>query len=200
MPLFLRLIHSRYAERRAGSCYSMAGVFLPVTLPGTWPGFPCGTGFAGVRHGHIHAEDCIEGSDMKSPISSEAPIAKEEYEAIAAFRYAIRRFQRFSEQAARREGITPQQHQLLLAIKGFPERDYASVSELANRLQMRQHSMVGLIDRTEAQGLVRREQSMSDRRQVFIFLTPTGEAMLQKLSVQHRHELRTMRDALAAVH
>lgn len=136
---------------------------------------------------------------MSTEVSVDAPILKSEYEAIAAFRYAIRRFQRFSEQAARREGITPQQHQVLLAIKGFPGRDYASVSELADRLQMRQHSMVGLIDRTEAQGLVRRKPGEVDRRQVFIHLTPAGEEKLQRLSMQHRRELRTMRDALLGV-
>lgn len=136
---------------------------------------------------------------MSTNISVDLPIAKTEYESIAAFRYAIRRFQRFSEQAARREGITPQQHQLLLAIKGYPGREHASVSELADRMQMRQHSMVGLIDRTEAQGLVRRQSGEVDRRQVFIHLTPTGEEKLLKLSVQHRRELRTMREALLAV-
>lgn len=136
---------------------------------------------------------------MSTDISVDAPIAKAEYEAIAAFRYAIRRFQRFSEQAARREGITPQQHQLLLAIKGYPGRDFASVSELADRLQMRQHSMVGLIDRTEAQGLVRRQPGEADRRQVFVHLTPSGDEKLLRLSVQHRRELRTMREALLAV-
>lgn len=132
-------------------------------------------------------------------MNAEAPISKTEYESIAAFRYAIRRFLRFSEQAARREGITPQQHQLLLAIKGFPGRDYASVTELADRLQMRQHSMVGLIDRTEAQNLVRREHGTSDRRQVFIYLTPDGDEKLRNLSMQHRRELRTMREAVMAV-
>ncbi|HLJ79875.1 MAG TPA: MarR family transcriptional regulator [Ktedonobacterales bacterium] len=136
---------------------------------------------------------------MSTNISLDLPIAKTEYESIAAFRYAIRRFQRFSEQAARREGITPQQHQLLLAIKGYPGREHASVSELADRLQMRQHSMVGLIDRTEAQELVRRQSGEVDRRQVFIHLTPAGEEKLLKLSVQHRRELRTMREALLAV-
>jgi DNA-binding MarR family transcriptional regulator len=129
-------------------------------------------------------------------IDSGPPISKAEFEAIAAFRYAIRRFLRFSEQAARQERITPQQHQLLLALKGFPERDYATVSELAERLQMRQHSMVGLIDRTESQGLVRREPGTVDRRQVFIHLTAAGNAVLQRLSMQHRRELHTMRDAL----
>lgn len=139
---------------------------------------------------HSAGPPALEGAEV---------ISKEEYESIAAFRYAIRRFLRFSEQAARREGVTPQQHQLLLAIKGFPEREYATVSELADRLQMRQHSMVGLIDRTEAQHLVRREQGQADRRQVFIYLTPEGEATLQKLSLQHRRELQTMRQALLSL-
>jgi len=142
-----------------------------------------------------------EGVEMATDMQmdAQAPISKADFEAIAAFRYAIRRFLRFSEQAARREGMTPQQHQLLLAIKGFPDRDYASVSELADRLQMRQHSMVGLIDRTVAQNLVRREHGTTDRRQVFIHLTPQGDERLRKLSLQHRHELRTMREALMAV-
>lgn len=124
------------------------------------------------------------------------PISKAEFESIAAFRYALRKFVRLSEQAARRARITPQQHALLLAIKGFPHRDYATVSELADRMQMRQHSMVGLIDRTEAQGLVRREQGTTDRRQVFIYLTGEGMALLQRLATEHQHELMTMRDAL----
>ena len=124
------------------------------------------------------------------------PITKAEYEAIAALRYAIRKFMRFSEQAARQASVTPQQHQLLLAVKGFPGRDTATVTELAERLQMRQHSMVGLIDRTEAQGLVRREAGTADRRHVFIHLTAAGEALLQRLSLQHRFELLNMRDAL----
>lgn len=136
---------------------------------------------------------------MNAQSASDSEIAKTDYESIAAFRYAIRRFLRFSEQAARHEGVTPQQHQLLLAIKGYPGREYASVSELAERLQMRQHSMVGLIDRTEAQGLVKREQGVADRRQVFVSLTPAGEAKLLRLSMQHRRELLTMREALLAV-
>ena len=138
---------------------------------------------------------------MKVEMSSNTPAApsltKAEFEALAAFRYSLRRFLRLSEHAARREGITPQQHQLLLAIKGLPNGEPATVSVLADRLQMRQHSMVGLIDRTEAQGLVRREQGITDRRQVFIRLTPAGDVKLQRLSVQHRHELMTMRHTLS---
>jgi len=123
-------------------------------------------------------------------------ITKGEYEALAAFRYALRRFLRFSEQTAREAGVTPQQHQVLLAIKGFPGRESATISELAERLQMRQHSMVGLIDRMEAQQLVRREQGTADHRQVYVMLTSAGEALLRKLALIHRQELRGMREAL----
>ncbi|HEY7347489.1 MAG TPA: MarR family transcriptional regulator [Ktedonobacterales bacterium] len=133
----------------------------------------------------------------ESSISLEpGKISKAEFESLANFRYAIRRFLRFSEQEARKVGITPQQHQLLLAIKGYPDRESATVSDLAERLQMRQHSTVGLIDRTEAQGLVRREAGTADRRQVYIFLTPAGEALLDRLAIIHRRELHTMSDAL----
>ena len=123
-------------------------------------------------------------------------ITKAEYEALAAFRYALRRFLRFSEQAARAHGVTPQQHQVLLAIKGFPGRESATISELAERLQMRQHSMVGLIDRIEALGLVQREAGTTDRRQVYVSLTPPGELLLHQLALMHRQELRGMREAL----
>ncbi|HEX6800450.1 MAG TPA: MarR family transcriptional regulator [Ktedonobacterales bacterium] len=146
-----------------------------------------------------HTRSQAHAASASSASTGEPGIGKLDYEAIANFRYAIRRFLRFSEQAARANGVTPQQHQLLLAIKGFPGRDYASVSELADRLQTRQHSMVGLIDRTEAQGLVRREQGTADRRQVFIHLTPQGEKMLRQLVAQHRRELASMRDALLGV-
>ncbi len=151
--------------------------------------------------GFLHAE-ASENRDQylttpapKEP-TEQVQVTKAQFEALAAFRYAIRRFMRFSEQAARKAGITPQQHQVLLAIKGFPGRESATVSELAERLQMRQHSMVGLIDRTEAQGLVRREQGTTDRRHVYICLTPAGEMLLGKLSVIHQQELRSMADAL----
>lgn len=137
----------------------------------------------------------IEATSNSTAVPS---LSKAEFEAIAAFRYSLRRFLRFSERAARREGITPQQHQLLLTVRGMPAGEQVTVSALAERLQMQQQSMVGLIDRTEAQGLVRREQGTVDRRQVFIRLTPTGEARLQRLSVQHRRELTTMLQALSS--
>lgn len=124
------------------------------------------------------------------------PLTKSEYVAVAEFRHAIRKFLAFSESEARKAGITPQQHQLLLAIKGYPEREMATVSELAERLQMKQHSMVGLINRTEVQNLVRREQSMVDRRNVFISLTEKGEGLLDTLTVIHRQELYALQQKL----
>lgn len=93
---------------------------------------------------------------------------------LATFRYALRQFLRFSETAARQAGITPQQHQAILAIAGFPDQDQITVSELAERLQIRHHSAVGLVDRLVVQDLVVREPGEADRREVYISLTPQG--------------------------
>lgn len=123
-------------------------------------------------------------------------IGKADYEAMAEYRYAIRRFLRFSEDAARETGITPQQYQLMLAIKGYPNREQANITEIAERMQLDHHSAVGLIDRTEERGLVRREQDQEDRRQVKIHLTPEGEAMLRQLAQVHREQLRRMKEDL----
>jgi DNA-binding MarR family transcriptional regulator len=127
------------------------------------------------------------------------PINKEEYEKLAAFRYALRRFMRFSERAAQDAGITPQQHQALLAIKGFPGRDTMSVSELAEWLQLRHHSAVELVNRLEAQGFVTRTPATDDRRQVNVSLTRQGEEMLAALSAAHRAELRQIGPELNAL-
>ena len=127
------------------------------------------------------------------------PISKAEYETLAAFRYALRRFMRFSERAAQKAGITPQQHQALLAIKGFPGRDTVSVSELAEWLQLRHHSTVELVNRLEAQGFVERTPATDDRRQVNVSLTAQGEEMLAALSAAHRAELRQIGPELNAL-
>ena len=118
------------------------------------------------------------------------PLSKSQYEALAAFRFALRKFLRFSEDAAAAAGITPQQHQALLAIKGFPGRDHVSVRELAERLQVRHHSAVGLLDRLVAEKLVARTASPEDRRRVHIQLTSRGEKMLEELTASHRDQLR----------
>jgi DNA-binding MarR family transcriptional regulator len=113
-----------------------------------------------------------------------------QYETLASFRYALRRFLHFSETAAEAAGITPQRHQALLAIKGFPGRGRVTVGELAERLQLRHHSAVGLIDRLAAENLVARKSSLEDRRQVLIQLTKRGEKTLEKLSSLHHEQLR----------
>ncbi|MDA8230024.1 MAG: MarR family transcriptional regulator [Magnetospirillum sp.] len=126
-------------------------------------------------------------------------VDKETYEMLAEFRSALRQFVRFSEQRARAEGLTPQQHQALLAIQGFPGRDWASVGELAQRLQIQHHSAVGLIDRLQARGLVRREPSPENRRTVAVRLTGDGLKHLERLSDAHRHQIRNIAPMLRAI-
>ena len=125
-------------------------------------------------------------------MSGSKKLSKTQYETLAAFRYALRQFLHFSEEVALGAGITPQQHQALLAIKGFPKRDSITVSELAERLQLRHHSAVGLIDRLVEEKLVLRMPSKKDRRQVLTRLTPRGEKMLEKLSFAHSKQLKQM--------
>lgn len=117
-------------------------------------------------------------------------ISRLEYETLANLRYSLRQFLRFSEDAAHAAGITPQQHQALLAIKGFPERDCVTVGELAERLQIRHHSAVGLVDRLVANGFLKREPGKNDRRQVQLTLTARSEKVLAKLSAAHREQIR----------
>ncbi|MGH2365458.1 MAG: MarR family winged helix-turn-helix transcriptional regulator [Chloroflexota bacterium] len=123
-------------------------------------------------------------------------LTKSDYESLAQYRYAIRRFLRFSEEAARRAGVTPQQYQLMLTIKGYPGRDYANITELAERMQLDHHSAVGLVDRTAERGLVRREQASTDRRQVNVHLTDDGIGRLRQLVNTHREELDRMTEDL----
>jgi DNA-binding MarR family transcriptional regulator len=116
---------------------------------------------------------------------------------LARFRFGIRRYLRFSEVTVRRHGVTPQQYQLMLALKGFPGRDWAVVRELADRLQLRHHSVVELIDRAQAEGLVQRDPDPDDARAVRVLLTNHGEQLLGRLSTLHRDELRRMDTILA---
>lgn len=119
-------------------------------------------------------------------------ITKSHYESLAALRHALRRFLNFSQDAARQSGLTPQQHQALLAIKGFPGRDYVSITELAERLQLRHHSAVGLVDRLTRSRLLRRTPSVADRRRVELRLTAQGEKVIERLSAIHLQELRQL--------
>jgi DNA-binding MarR family transcriptional regulator len=119
-----------------------------------------------------------------------------DYQALAEFRYQLRRYLHFSEAAAREAGIEPQQHQLLLALKGLPEDRDPTVREIAERLQVQHQSAVGLIDRTEERGLVRRRRGKGDRRTVLVELTEAGDSILAELSRAHRAELTSAAPAL----
>lgn len=120
------------------------------------------------------------------------PVGDADYITLADFRSALRKFLRTSEEIAVGLGLTPQQHQVLLAVKGFPGGIPPTISQLAARLHIRHNSTVGLVNRLSAQKLVKRRQSQVDRRQVFVVLTPKGFAMLDKLTRSHRLELRRM--------
>ena len=115
-----------------------------------------------------------------------------DYERLAEFRYVLRRFMIFSEDAAEATGLTAQQHQALLAIKGFGATKPMTVGDVAERLGIRHHSAVGLVDRLLSKSLVKRRTGAEDRRQVLLTLTPKAEALLAKLSAAHRDELKRL--------
>ena len=117
---------------------------------------------------------------------------KHDFEILADFRYQIRKFVRFSEQISRKHGITPRQYLLLLHVKGYPGRDWATVGELAVRLQAKHHGVVALVSRCEKQGFVERRRSSEDRRRIEIHLLENGERVLDKLARLHRAELLSL--------
>jgi DNA-binding MarR family transcriptional regulator len=119
-------------------------------------------------------------------------LEKHDFEILADFRYQIRRFVRFSEEVTRQHGVTPLQYLLLLQIRGFPDREWASVGELAERLQAKHHGVVALISRCEKLGLVERRQSTEDRRRIEIHLKKNGAVVLDKLARLHRAELLSL--------
>lgn len=122
-------------------------------------------------------------------------LTKADFEQLSEFRYQLRCFERFSEHAAHTEGITPLQYLLLLHIKGYREREWATIGELAERLQAAHHGVVALVSRCEALDLVRRKVSETDRRQVEVHLQKAGEQVLARLAEMHRAELRSMERA-----
>jgi DNA-binding MarR family transcriptional regulator len=144
-----------------------------------------------------HADSSTRGyppsGDPKSGESpsgeSPRPLTKAEYEELAGFRAALRKYLRFSEELVRAHGLTPQQYQLLLAVKGYPGRDWATVGELAEQLQLRHHSVVELIDRAQRADLVCRAADPGDARVVRVQLTPKGAGSLGRLSALHKEQL-----------
>lgn len=133
------------------------------------------------------------------PVSDGSRLSDAEYRSLAEFRHALRRFLAFSERAARAEGLTPSQHQLLLAIRGHPGPDDPSTSELAELLQLKLHSVGELADRAAENGLVTRRADPVDRRRSLLSLTDDGRRQLERLSVLHRRELRRFRVELSAI-
>ena len=127
--------------------------------------------------------------------SDEPRVTKRQYEAMANFRYVLRRFLRYSEAITRKHGVTPLQYQLMLQVKGYPGRDWATVGELAERLQAKHHGAVALVTRCEKSGLVERSVSDEDRRSVRVHLTAKGERALKRLAQLHRDELLAHRSA-----
>lgn len=128
----------------------------------------------------------------KKPVITQA-----EYETLAAFRHALRQFLRFSEDAAQAAGIAPQQHQALLAIRGFAGPEPVTIADLAESLQIRHHSAVGLVDRLVRERLVKRIQSKHDRRRMHLSLTVNGGKILEKLSAAHKEQLLHLMPALS---
>jgi DNA-binding MarR family transcriptional regulator len=121
-----------------------------------------------------------------------------DYQALADFRFEIRRFLNVSERLVHTAGIEPQQHQALLAIKGLPAHRVATIGVLAERLLIQHHSAVELVNRLEAKGLLRRARGLADRREVVLTLSRRGEVLLRRLTQPHRAELQSARPKLLA--
>jgi DNA-binding MarR family transcriptional regulator len=124
-------------------------------------------------------------------------VTLKEYELLAQFRYDLRRFLHFSEEAAHSLGLSPQQHQAMLAIKGFSHKNPFSVGDLAEKLQIRHHSAVELLNRLLARGFALKKRNAKDRRAVSITLTKRGEKLLLKLTQTHKLELKDMAERMS---
>lgn len=121
-----------------------------------------------------------------------AELCPNDYRSLAELRYQIRSFLSFSERAARQHGVEPQQHQLLLALKGLPEGKRPTIGTLAERLCVEHHTAVTLTDRLERAGLVQRARGERDRREVLLRITERGQELLSRLSALHREQLKTV--------
>jgi DNA-binding MarR family transcriptional regulator len=133
----------------------------------------------------------------KSTPAPARPLGKHDYEQLSNFRHRLRQFLRISEELCKRQGLTPLQYQLLLHVMGFPGREWATVGELAERLQAKHHGVVALIDRCEERGLVERRVGRDDQRVVEIHLRPAGERLLAKVAAQHQDELHRLLSEIA---
>ena len=130
--------------------------------------------------------------ETHSEIRRSGRLTKTEYEMLAVFRCQVGQYVHFSELATEGAGLSPRQYQALLAIKGFPNREEITISELAEQLQIANHSAVGLIDLLAQQNLIARKQSVGDRHRVYLKLTKRGTKILERLVVTHRREIGRM--------
>ena len=131
-------------------------------------------------------------------ISGMKKLTLSDYQALAEFRYQIRRFLHFSEQAVKKAGLERGQYQLMLAIKGMPAGVRPRIRELASRMEIRHNSAVELVNRLETAGFVHRTRAQDDRREVLLGLTPRGEKVLSELALHHHEELRSAGPELVA--
>lgn len=127
------------------------------------------------------------------------PLSDRQYQSLARFRHELRVFLRFSELSARRVGLTPAQHQLLLGIRGWAGEGQPAIGDLAEFLQAKPHSTLELVRRAEEAGLVSTRPDEEDRRRQLVVLTPLGQEKLTELSLMHRDELRRFRDEMQQV-
>ncbi|EQD31892.1 MarR family transcriptional regulator [mine drainage metagenome] len=146
----------------------------------------------------------MSSADLPTPrtvrdAASEAPLTQEDYQRLAYFRHHIRKFLVFSETAARAAGLTPRQHQALLAIYGTRDSSAPTIGELSQKLLIRHHSAVGLTDRLVSAGFIRRVNSPRDQREVMLRLTPKAKRVLFHLSKRHRSELNRIAPVLRAI-
>lgn len=138
----------------------------------------------------------MSGTPFPGDPTERDPVTMAEYRALAAFRRALRAFLHFSEEAAKAAGLTPAQHQLLLAVKGADPVGPPSIGDIAEALKLRHHSAVELVDRAVAGGLIARHADPDDGRCQRLTLTPEGDAKLAGLAALHREELRRLQEAV----
>lgn len=136
------------------------------------------------------------GTSLADSLPPEGAALPADYVRLSQFRQRLRRFLRVGETACQSHGITSLQYQLLLHLKGEQGRDWATVGELAERLQAKHHGVVALVDRCEFAGLIKRQPRLEDRRQVAVHLTSEGEKLLAILAALHQPELRRLREVL----
>ncbi|MBC3874249.1 MarR family winged helix-turn-helix transcriptional regulator [Undibacterium flavidum] len=137
---------------------------------------------------------------MTSSSQLSSALSKQDFEQIADFRYQLRIFLRFSEEVTQRHGITVLQYLLLLQVKGYPGKEWATIAELAERLQSHHHGVVSLVSRCEKAELILRSAGRSDKRCVEVRLSSKGETLLNQIALLHKDQLSQLQSVLGRVY